>query len=139
MKKNNFRKSFITISAAVAVVLLAVTGCSSVSDASKAGENLSIAADNFEVQRHIVGINGITDKHAFEVLGRCSINDQGKQLEVICKHGPDDYKKHMVGLSDNVFYVSEQLDAIDVSVYHTRVIIKPENLLPELELSIGRQ
>lgn len=109
------------------------------SDASKVGENLSIAADNFEVQRHIVGVNGITDKYAFEVVGRCSINDQGTQLEVICKHGPNEYKKHMIGLSDNVFYVAEQLENMDASAYHTRVIIKPEALLPSLELSMGKQ
>lgn len=127
------------IIAALAILAgaIAITGCTS--NASKANENLSIAADNFEVQRHIVGINGITGSYEFEVVGRCSINDQGHQLEVTCKHGANEYRKHMIGLSDNTFYVAEQLDAIDVSVYHTRVIIKPETLLPELELQTGVQ
>jgi hypothetical protein len=113
------------------------------SDADKATENTSVAAENFEVQRHIVGVNGITDKYAFEVVGRCSVetgdSKLGGSLSVMCKVGPNQYKQHYVGLSDNVFYVIEQLDPIDVSVYHTRVIVKPENLLPEVELSIGRQ
>lgn len=109
------------------------------SDAAKVGENISIAADNFEIQRHIVGVNGITDKYAFEVVGRCSITDQGHQLEVMCKEGPNQYAKHMIGLSDNTFYVAEQLGVVDASVYHTRVIIKPEALLPALELSVGKQ
>ena len=109
------------------------------SDAHKVGENISIAADNFEIQRHIVGVNGITDKYAFEVIGRCSINDQGNQLEVMCKEGPNQYAKHMIGLSDNTFYVAEQIGVVDASVYHTRVIIKPETLLPEVELSVGKQ
>lgn len=127
------------IIAALAILAgaIAITGCTS--NASKANENLSIAADNFEVQRHIVGINGITGSYEFEVVGRCSINDQGHQLEVTCKHGANEYRKHMIDLSDNTFYVAEQLDAIDVSVYHTRVIIKPETLLPELELQTGVQ
>lgn len=108
------------------------------SGADKVNQNLSTAADNFEVQRHIVGINGITGKYEFEVVGRCSINDQGHQLEVMCKHSENDYRKHMVGLSDNTFYVAEQLDPIDVSEYHTRIILKPQNLIPDVDLQISK-
>lgn len=130
-------KNVITAASILAIGALALTGCTS--NAEKANQNLSTAADNFEVQRHIVGVNGITDKYAFEVVGRCSLNDQGHQLEVTCKHGPNEYRKHMIGLSDNTFYVAEQLESVDVSVYHTRVIIKPETLLPEFELQTGKQ
>lgn len=136
----NFKK----IGALAGVVLFAgvgLTGC--ISAADKATENTSTAAENFEVQRHIVGVNGITDKFAFEVVGRCSVetgeSKLGNSLSVMCKTGPNEYKQHYVGLSDNVFFVIEQLAPIDVSIYHTRVIVKPENLLPEVELSIGRQ
>lgn len=108
------------------------------SGADKVNQNISTAADNFEVQRHIVGVNGITDKYAFEVVGRCSVNDQGRQLEVVCKHGPDDYKKHMLGLSDNVYYVAEQLETVNASEYHTRIIIKPQNLIPDVDLQISK-
>lgn len=127
--------------AALAVTVLAaaalLTGCTS--DAQKAGENISTAADNFEVQRKIVGINGINGKYEFYVEGRCSVNDQGHQLEVICKHAADQYRKHMIGLSDNTFYVAEQLDPIDVSVYHTRIVVKPENIIPQIDLQGGKQ
>lgn len=135
---NVTKKIAIAAAALGAAALLSACGPGT-SDASKVNENMSIAADNFEITRHIVGVNGITDKYAFEVVGRCSINDQNNQLEVMCKEGPNNYKKHMVGLSDNVFYVAQQLEAADVSVYHTRVIIKPETLLPEVELSTGKQ
>lgn len=130
-------KKTTTLIAAAMLTTAALAGCST--NADKANENLSIAADNFEVQRHIVGVNGITGDYAFEVVGRCSINDQGHQLEVTCRHGENEYRKHMIGLSDNTFYVAEQLDAIDVSVYHTRILIKPETLLPEVELETGKQ
>ncbi|UUX60155.1 beta-sandwich lipoprotein [Glutamicibacter halophytocola] len=130
-------KKTTTLIAAAMLTTAALAGCST--NADKANENLSIAADNFEVQRHIVGVNGITGDYAFEVVGRCSINDQGHQLEVTCRHGENEYRKHMIGLSDNTFYVAEQLDAIDVSVYHTRILIKPETLLPEIELQAGKQ
>ena len=110
----------------------AASGCTS--DAQTVSQNLSTAADQFEVQRKIVGINGITDKPAFVVEGRCSITDEGNQLEVTCKHGDDDYRKHFVGLSDNVFYVATQMDAMDVSEYRTRIIIKPESIIPDFDL-----
>lgn len=109
------------------------------SDRDMADRNMSTAADNFEIVRHIVGINGITDKYLFEVVGRCSINDQGTQIEVMCKEGNNQYKKYMMGLSDNVTYLVSPLDNTDVSVTNTRVIFKPETLIPQIELSLGKQ
>jgi hypothetical protein len=129
-----------TIAALAVAGMLAVTVSACTTPAAEtANKNLSTAADNFEVQRKIVGINGLTNTIAFEVEGRCSINDQGHQLEVTCKQGPDEFRKHMIGLSDNTFYVAEQLAAIDVSQYHTRIVIRPEAILPELNLDMGKQ
>jgi hypothetical protein len=139
MKTRKYTKPVIIGSLLAGALMLTAGSCGGPSDAEMANKNMSTAADNFEINRHIVGVNGITDKYAFEVVGRCSINDQGNQLEVTCKDGPNSYKKHMIGLSDNVFYVATQLDSADVSVYHTRVIIKPETLIPEAELSMGKQ
>ncbi len=120
---------------AVALTFLlggAASGCTS--DAQTVSENLSTAADQFEVQRKIVGINGITDEPAFEVEGKCSITDEGNQLEVTCKHGEDDYRKHFIGLSDNLFYVATQLEPMDADEYRTRIIIKPEAIIPDFDL-----
>lgn len=127
-----------TIAAALigAASILGASACSS--DADMASRNISTAADNFEVNRLIVGINGITDKVLFSVEGRCSITRDG-DLIVTCKHGPNDYRKHVLGLSQNVTFVSTQLDGIDASVYHTRIILKPENILPNFDLSTGKQ
>ena len=133
------KKAIAAIVLALAV-LFGATACDPGKPAAQtANENLSTAADNFEVQRKIVGVNGLTNTIAFEVEGRCSINDQGHQLEVTCKQGPNEFRKHMIGLSDNTFYVAEQLDAIDVSQYHTRIVIRPEAILPELNLDMGKQ
>lgn len=120
------------IAIVIAALGLILSGCTS--DAATVSRNISTAADQFEVQRRIVGINGITDNPAFEVEGRCSILDDGNQLEVTCKHGPTDFRKHFVGLSDNVFYVATQLDGIDADAYRTRIIIKPESIIPEFDL-----
>lgn len=123
-----------------AVFMLGLTACGpGTSDRDMADKNMSTAADNFEIVRHIVGINGITDKYLFEVVGKCSINDQGHQIEVMCKEGNGAYKKYMMGLSDNVTYLVTPLDSTDVSVTRTRVIFKPETLIPEIELSVGKK
>jgi hypothetical protein len=129
-------KKFAAIVAAGALVLC-LTACGS--SAKTVGENVSKEADEFKVQRKIVGINGITNTIAFEVEGKCSIADQGHQLEVICRHGPDEYRKHMIGLSDNTLYVAEQLDPIDVSRYHTTIKIRPEALIPGFQVEAGQQ
>lgn len=116
---------------AVATMILAGSQCSD--DAKVASKNLSKAADNFEIMRRIIAVNGITGDFVMSMEGRCSIADQATQLEVTCKHGPDDYRKHFVGLSDNTFYFVEQMDGVDVSVYHTRVTWKPQGILPEID------
>lgn len=122
----------------IAVVLAATValGLGACTAADTASVNVSTAADNFEVQRLIVGINGITGEVIFSAEGRCSITRDG-DLVVICKHGEDDYRKHFVGLSDNVTWVSTQLAPIDVSEYRTRIILRPTTILPDFDLSLG--
>jgi hypothetical protein len=67
------------------------------------------------------------------IEGRCSIEDQTTQLEVTCKIGRDAFKKHFLGLSDNVTYFAEQLETANVSVYHHRVTFKPQEILSDID------
>lgn len=106
-------------------------------DADVASSNLSKAAENFEINRRVVFYNGITDKYLLSIEGRCSITDQTTQLEVTCKVGEDQYKKHFLGLSDNVTYFAEQLEPADVSVYHYRVMFKPQTIIPDIDFKAG--
>lgn len=115
-----------------AATLLTLTACNT--DADMASMNLSKAADQFEIERRVVFLNGITDTYLLSIEGRCSIDDDGGQLEVTCKTGEDAYKKHFLGLSDNVSYFVEQVESADVSVYHYRVIFKPESIIPDIDL-----
>lgn len=123
----------IAIPVLVAAALIA--GCGS--NADTASKNLSKEAEKFNVQRHIVGLNGITDNVLFEVEGRCSLEFPVRRLEVICKHGPDDYRKHHIGLSDNVTYINVQTKGFDVSEYRTKIIIRPESIVPDFDLVTG--
>lgn len=120
------------------VLVLMMTGCDN--DASVASRNLSTAADNFEISRRIVFYNGINGEYMLTIEGLCSQEPLTGRLAVTCKTGPSEYKKHFLGLSDNVTYFSEQVEGSKQSVYHYRVIFKPQTILPNIDLktSIGK-
>lgn len=111
-----------------------ISGCSD--DAQVASYNLVRSADNFEINRRVVFFNGITDNYLLEIEGKCSINadTMDKQLEVICKTGEQQYKKHFLGLSDNVAYFVEHLEPTSASAYHYRVTFKPQVIIPDIDL-----
>ena len=112
---------------------LSAVGCGS--DADVASHNLSRAADQFEVMRRIVFYNGITGDYILTIEGLCSLgnNDDPGELTVTCKVGPTAFKKHFLGLSDNVTYFLEQMDPVGASVFHYRVIFKPAVILPDID------
>lgn len=119
-----------------ALFLVAVTGCNPFrSDADVVSENVSKAADQFEVPRRIVFYNGITGDYMLTIEGYCSLGnyDPTHQLSVTCKVG-DGFKKHFLGLSDNVTYFVEQLTAANVSKDHYRVIFKPTVIVPDIDI-----
>lgn len=127
------RKAFVALAA---VAALGLSACSS--DADIASDNLSKAADNFEIGRRIVFINGITDTILLTIEGYCSLgnNDQAREISVTCKDvdGHQGFKKYFVGLSDNVTYTVEQLAPAQVSVEHSRIIFKPEQIVPDIDV-----
>ena len=111
-------------------------GCET--DATVASYNLSRSADMFGITQRVVFYNGITNEYILSVEGRCSIevDTLDKQLELTCKTGMNQYKKHFLGLSDNVTYFAEQLDSKDVSVYHYKIIFKPATIIPDIDVKI---
>jgi len=118
------------------VLMLIVSGCR---DADIASRNLSIAADQFEINRRIVFYNGITGEYMLVIEGLCSIgnNDADGEVSITCKTGPASYKKHYLGLSDNVTYFSEQVETVDANVYHYKIIFKPQTIIPDIDIETG--
>lgn len=114
----------------------ALAGCAS--EADMASTNMSKAADQFEVTRRIVFYNGITDTYMLTVEGLCSLGnyDSNRSLSVICKTGPNTYKKHFLGLSDNVTYFVEQLEPNKVNIWQYRVIFRPSVIIPDIDLEV---
>jgi hypothetical protein len=110
-----------------------LSGCTN--DASVVSHNLSKAANQFEVMRRIVFYNGITGEYMLTVEGLCSLEPTDKKLMVTCKTGPSAYKKHYLGLSDNVTYFAEQMEPVAASPYHYRVVFKPAAILPDIQIA----
>ena len=110
----------------------AMTACT---DADVASRNLSKAADMFEVNRRVIFYNGITGGYILSVEGLCSLgnHDKAREVTITCKTGANTYKKHFLGLSDNVTYFVEQLEPQAVSAYHYRVIFKPQTIIPDVD------
>lgn len=123
-----------TILAALAIAAL-LGACA---DADVASRNLSKAADQFEVNRRIVFYNGITGDYMMTMEGLCALGNQdpARQLTITCKTGPGAYKKHFLGLSDNVTYFVEQLEPLPVSTYRYRVVFKPSVVVPDAEVKL---
>lgn len=110
--------------------LLMLTGCES--EAEKVSYNLSQQADNFNVVRQLTVINGIGGDTLFQMTGKMSItaDTADNQLEVIVEDEDGSYKKHFIGLSDNVTYVVEDLGGNDVSKYKYTLNYNPKMWIP---------
>lgn len=118
---------------AVVAAALSLGACSAADTASR---NISYDSDNFKVMRRVVFVNGITDKYLLSIEGLCSItkDKEDLQLEVTCKTGEGEFKKHYLGISDNVTYFVEQMDASSVDTYHYKVAFRPETILPDIDM-----
>ena len=112
---------------------LSLGACSAADTASR---NISYDSDNFKVMRRVVFVNGITDKYLLSIEGLCSItkDKEDLQLEVTCKTGEGEFKKHYLGVSDNVTYFVEQMDASSVDKFHYKVAFRPETILPDIDM-----
>ncbi len=124
----------IGFAAICAFTLMGTQACGS--DAQLASQNLSTAADQFEIFRRVVFYNGITDEYILVIEGYCSldVDTVDDQLEITVKTGPGEFKKHFLGLSDNVTYFAEQLSAAYASTARYRVIFKPSTIIPNIDL-----
>ena len=110
--------------------LLLVSGCES--EAEKVSYNLSQQADNFNVIRQLTVINCIEGDVLFQMTGKMSItaDTADNQLEVIVEDEDGSYKKHYIGLSDNVTYVLEDLGENNVSKYKYTLNFNPKMWIP---------
>lgn len=112
----------------LAATLLALSGCT---EAERVSTNLAQESDNFNVVRKVTVLNAITNDTMFEMTGKMSIkaDTADKQLEIVVEDNGK-YQKHIIGLSDNVSYVVQDLDVKDVDKYHYSINFNPKMWVP---------
>jgi len=113
---------------------LGLAACDSPADV--AARNISQAADNFEINRRITFMNGMTNQSMLVIEGYCSLGntDTSQRMSVTCKTGPTTFKRHFLGLGPTVSFVSEQIDPAPASTYHYRVTFNPTVLIPDIRM-----
>lgn len=128
MKKNIITKT-LTILLTVLCIGLALASCT---EADKVNENLTKEAENFNIYRRVTVINCIQGDTLFEIEGRMNIEADTKdnQLEIIVEVSDGKYKKHFIGLSDNVTYTVEDISGAEVSEYHYEINYNPKMWIP---------
>lgn len=115
------------------IVMIVVNSCQT--DAGMARHNLEVAEQNFEVYRRVVFYNGITGEYILTIEGMLAIIvDKDGDLVVTVKTNDGRYLKHYLVLSDNVTYFSEALNPSSVSVKSYKVIFRPSEIIPTIEM-----
>lgn len=110
-------------------IAMSIAGCN---EADRVSSNLSQQADNFNVLRQVTVINCIANDVVFQMTGKMSIkaDTSDNQLEVIVENDDGTYSKHIIGLSNNVTYVVEDLDTNYVEKYRFVINYNPKMWIP---------
>ena len=122
-------RKMITAFAAALVLSITFAGCN---QAARVSYNLSKEADNFNDIRQVTVINCIEGDILFQMTGKMSItaDTSDNQLEIIVEDENGEYKKHFIGLSNNVTYVVEDITSEDVSNYKYTFNFNPDMWIP---------
>lgn len=117
-------KKFLTIVLCL-MLIISMVGCR---QADRVSYNLSKQADAFNEVRQITVINCLQGDTIFQMTGKMSItaDTEDNQLEVVVEDENGEYKKHFIGLSDNVTYVIEDITGKDVSNYRYTLNFNPK-------------
>lgn len=116
----------------IVVALLLVTVLAGCSQADRVSSNMTEESDNFNVVRKVTVINAIKNDIIFQMSGRMSIkaDKEDNQLEIIVEEKDGKYQKHIIGLSDNVSYVVEDVTTKNVSKYQYEINYNPKMWIP---------
>ncbi len=123
------KKKILTAALVTSMALMVLVGCS---QADMVSANLSEEANNFNDVRQLTVINCLKGDTLFQMTGKMSImaDTEDNQLEIIVEEEDGTYKKHFVGLSNNVTYVVEDITSGDVSHYKYTLNFNPKMWFP---------
>ena len=117
---------------ALAIVIFSAVLMVSCSKADRVSHNLSREADELNITRRVTVINGITNQIIFQATGQMSIEyvEERKQLNIIALGENGEYKKHIVGISDNVSYMVEDITGMKGVDTKYRLYFNPDMVVP---------
>ena len=126
------KKRICSLVIVLCLMMVCLVGCIDQRQADDVSYNLSLKADNFEDVRQITVINCLQGDVLFQMTGKISIevDSSDNQLEIIVEDENGEYKKHFIGLSDNVTYVVEDITSGDVSKYSYTLNFNPKMWFP---------
>lgn len=129
MKKISKRTKVLALVIIITCISTLFIGCT---ESSRVDYNITEEAENFNVYRRVTVINCIKGDTLFEIEGRMNIeaDTMDNQLELIVEVEDGKYKKHFVGLSDNVTYTVEDISGSEVSKYHYEINYNPNMWIP---------
>ena len=106
--------------------------CGCDTEAERVNYNITQEAENFNVYRRVTVINCIKGDTLFSIEGLMNIkaDTTDNQLELTVEVADGKYKKHFIGLSDNVTYTIEDISGSEVSKYHYSINYNPKMWIP---------
>lgn len=115
---------------ALLTALLLCTGC--YNEADRVRDNLAKEADAFNCVRRVTVVDCITSEVLFQCEGKISItaDTADHQLEILIEEEGGTYKKAIIGLSDNVTYLVEDIYSSYVNPYQYTIMWNPKMVLP---------
>ena len=115
---------------ALMTALLLCIGC--YNEANRVRDNLAKEADAFNCVRRVTVVDCITSEVLFQCEGKISItaDTADHQLEILIEEEGGTYKKAIIGLSDNVTYLVEDIYSSYVNPYQYTIMWNPKMVLP---------
>lgn len=114
----------------ISIILVMLLGGCSDRQSTRVSHNVSLEADNFNVIRRLTVLNARTDKPMFELIGAFSFELQSNRIIAVVETGPNEYKKHSVGLTEWTLWVVEDVSGANVDKYRYEVNFLPEMIVP---------
>jgi hypothetical protein len=106
---------------------ISLAGCDE--EARIASQNLSTAADNFQVLRRITVLNTRSGQPSLLIEGACS-QEGDRIVRIICKMPDGSYRKTIVSAAETDTVLSEQLGSTATSGTRYVVTINPAEIIP---------
>lgn len=122
-------KKILIVCTLLVCMIVFFTGCQ---EAERVDSNITKEAENFNIYRRVTVLNCIKGDTLFSIEGRMNIEAdiEDNQLEITVEVENGKYKKHFIGLSDNVTYTVEDISGSEVSKYHYEINYNPNMWIP---------